>query len=453
MTEAALSDDTEAALPAKERIPLSAWFGLAAMVAVAIYAIIDRQIFILLAEAIKKDMSLSDTQLGLLQGVGLALVGVITVYPISWLADRFDRRVVVAASIALWSLAVIACGFAPNFTWLMIGASLVGVGEAAIGPATYAMIPDLFPPSRRQLANSAFAVGIRFGGAAGVFLAGIIVSSGAAIRPWLPASVAAMHDWRLGFLVAAAFAPVAVLLMLALPRSAAGPCRAKAASAASDAPPIWPFLRENWRMQVGFFSAMGSGTLGLAGTAIFIPVIAARDFGQTPAQAGAWLGLLGIISGVLGFAGGMAVVRWLGPRFGAGFEMMMLAAVALGGSLASIPIAFAGSLEQLYGFWGLQVTVLALLAMVLPTVMQNMTPPPIRARLFAMISMFQLVAGGIAPVIVGAFSDALTGTVARPLLLAAATMAVIGCALGAFIFARLVRGYGALVVKIREEYE
>ena len=121
------------------------------MVAVAIYAIIDRQIFILLAEAIKKDMSLSDTQLGLLQGVGLALVGVITVYPISWLADRFDRRVVVAASISLWSLAVIACGFAPNFTWLMIGASLVGVGEAAIGPATYAMIPDLFPPSRRQL--------------------------------------------------------------------------------------------------------------------------------------------------------------------------------------------------------------------------------------------------------------------------------------------------------------
>lgn len=445
---------TLAALPAvDEKVPLSAWLSLAVLVVVGIYAVIDRQIFVLLAEPIKKDMALSDTQLGLLQGVGLALVGVVTIYPISWLADRFDRRIVVAACIALWSLAVIACGFAPNFAWLMVGASLVGIGEAGIAPTAYAIIPDLFPASKRQLANSAFAVTGRFGAAAGVYLAGIMVSSGAILRPWLPPSVAAMHDWRLGFLVAAVFAPIAVLLILALPRAAAGRRRAPTAKTAAKAPPIWPFLRDNWRMQVGFFSAMGAGTLGLTGTAVFIPVIAARDFGQTPAQAGAWIAMLGIISGVLGFSAGMLVVRWLGPKFGAGFEMMLVSAAALGGSLASIPIAFAGSVEQLYGFWCLQITVLTLLSMVLPTVMQNMSPPALRARLFALISMFQLVAGGIAPVIVGAFSDALTGTVGRPLLLAAAGLAVLGCALSAFVFARLVRGYEAMVVKVREEYE
>ena len=68
-----MNDAALAASPTQDdRVPLAAWLSLAAMVAVAIYAIIDRQIFILLAEAIKKDMSLSDTQLGLLQGVGLA---------------------------------------------------------------------------------------------------------------------------------------------------------------------------------------------------------------------------------------------------------------------------------------------------------------------------------------------------------------------------------------------
>lgn len=436
-----------------EKVPLSAWLALMALVVVGIYAVIDRQIFVLLAEPIKKDMALSDTQLGLLQGVGLALVGVITIYPISWLADRFDRRVVVAACIALWSLAVVACGFAPNFAWLMVGASLVGIGEAGIAPAAYAIIPDLFPPSRRQLANSTFAVAGRFGASAGVFLAGIMVSSGAAIRPWLPPAIAAMHDWRLGFLVAAVFAPVAVLLILALPRAAAGKRRVVTDTTVAQAPPIWPFLRDNWRMQLGFFSAMGAGTLGLAGTSVFIPVIAARDFGQTPAQAGAWIAMLGIVSGVVGFSSGMLVVRWLAPKFGAGFEMMLIAGVALGGALASVPIAFAGSVEHLYGFWGLQITVLTLLSMVLPTVMQNMSPPALRARLFALIAMFQLVAGGIAPVIVGALSDALTGTVGRPLLLAAVGMAVLGCSIAAIIFARLVRGYAAMVLKVREEYE
>jgi hypothetical protein len=52
---------------------MSAWLGFVAMLGVYIYAVIDRQIFILLAEPIRRNMSLSDAQLGLLQGTGLAL--------------------------------------------------------------------------------------------------------------------------------------------------------------------------------------------------------------------------------------------------------------------------------------------------------------------------------------------------------------------------------------------
>src|SRR5579862_4912097 len=78
------------------RAPMSAWLGFVAMLGVYIYAVIDRQIFILLAEPIRRNMSLSDAQLGLLQGTGLALVGVLTTFPIAWLADKFDRRWVTA---------------------------------------------------------------------------------------------------------------------------------------------------------------------------------------------------------------------------------------------------------------------------------------------------------------------------------------------------------------------
>jgi MFS family permease len=137
--------------------PLS-WLALAAVTLVSIYAVVDRSIFGLFAEPIRKTLHLSDAQIGEFMGVGLALVGVVTTYPISWLADRHDRRKIVAACIVLWSGAVVICALAPDFGWLMVGASLFGVGKAGIGPAGYAMIPDLFPPHARQIANSVFAM-------------------------------------------------------------------------------------------------------------------------------------------------------------------------------------------------------------------------------------------------------------------------------------------------------
>jgi MFS family permease len=79
------------------------------------FALVDRQILVLLAEPIRKHLALSDLQRGLLQGAGIAIFAALATYPLGWLADRFDTRLVLKGCIAAWSTAVAACGLAQTF--------------------------------------------------------------------------------------------------------------------------------------------------------------------------------------------------------------------------------------------------------------------------------------------------------------------------------------------------
>src|SRR3954470_7786817 len=96
--------------PLRSASEIGAWLSLAVMVAVMLYATIDRQVFGLVAAEMSRTLQLSNTQLGLIQGLGFAAFTFIAAYPIAWLADRFDRRLVLAACILSWALGTAACG-------------------------------------------------------------------------------------------------------------------------------------------------------------------------------------------------------------------------------------------------------------------------------------------------------------------------------------------------------
>jgi MFS family permease len=436
-------------------IPISSWIGLTALVVVTVYSVIDRQIFTLLAEAIRRDLALSDTQLGLLQGVGLALVSLLTTYPIAWLADRFDRRLVTSCCILVWSLAVVVCAFAPNFTYLLIGASLVGVGEAGVVPAGYAMIADLFPESRRQLANSVLAIGVTLSTSVGSALAGASVLAGDKFRPFLPHALSGLAQWRLGFLVTALFTPIAIILILTLPRRVSGLAK-KAIAASSEfsmekAPdaPLWQYFRHDMPTKLNLFVAMAVSTFGFGSVATWIPVIAARDYHQTPQAAGAWMGSMALIAGAVGFVLSNLLMRWLRPRFGIRLPMMVLAAVSFLAAPCSILIVFARNADQLYEFWGLQFVLLMARQMVGPTVLQNMTPTHLRARVFALLGVSSAVAGISSPLVVGLISDRLQA-VPHGLLIAATSTSTIALLISGVILWRIVDGYAELTVEANE---
>ena len=120
------------------------WTVLVMLTLVYTFNFIDRQILVILQEPIKAELGLSDAQLGLLTGFSFALVYVTAGIPIAWLADRSNRRNIVAASLAFWSLMTALSGLVQNYGQLLAARIGVGVGEAGCSPPAHSMISD-FP--------------------------------------------------------------------------------------------------------------------------------------------------------------------------------------------------------------------------------------------------------------------------------------------------------------------
>ena len=107
---------------------------------------VDRQLIVLLAEPIRKELGLNDTQLGLLQGTVFAFTYAFLAIPCAALADRSVRTRVVGAGVMLWSLMTGFAGFARNFAMLAISRFGIAVGVATLNPSTFSMLSDVFPP-------------------------------------------------------------------------------------------------------------------------------------------------------------------------------------------------------------------------------------------------------------------------------------------------------------------
>ena len=65
------------------------------------------------------------------------------------LGDRYGRRIVFAAGVALFAFGSAVCGFAPSIQWLIAARALQGVGAALLVPGSLAIISAFFPPQNR----------------------------------------------------------------------------------------------------------------------------------------------------------------------------------------------------------------------------------------------------------------------------------------------------------------
>ena len=167
---------------ALKRRGLTLWL----LTATYFFSFMDRQILSILLEAIKADLLLSDTQLGLLSGLVFAIFYATLGIPIARLADRKNRRNIIAASLAVWSAMTAVCGLAQNFTQLMLARIGVGVGEAGAGPPSHSIIADLYPPEKRASAMAIYSLGVFLGGGLGIMIGG---------------NVAHLYGWRAAMFV------------------------------------------------------------------------------------------------------------------------------------------------------------------------------------------------------------------------------------------------------------
>ncbi len=134
---------------------------LFALLLVYILNFLDRQIVNILAEPIKGELGLSDTQLGLLAGPAFAVFYAVLGIPIARYADnaKTNRVWLISICLAVWSGMTAICGFAQNFAQLALARIGVGVGEAGCTPAAHSLIADSVPPEKRSSAIAFFWVG------------------------------------------------------------------------------------------------------------------------------------------------------------------------------------------------------------------------------------------------------------------------------------------------------
>lgn len=172
MTEAVATPAAKAVSP-----PTTAdrrW-ALILLTAISTVAFIDRTILNTVGQAIKDDLGVSDFQLGLLGGAAFAILYGGMAIPVARLAERRSRVMIISVALAAWSAMTALCGFAGNFTHLLLARIGVGVGEAGAGAPSQALLSDYYPPAKRASAFSilglATPLGIIIGGIGGAVFA------------------------------------------------------------------------------------------------------------------------------------------------------------------------------------------------------------------------------------------------------------------------------------------
>ena len=125
-----------------------AWYVVGVLLIVGITSYLDRNIIALLVEPIRADLGLSDTEVSFLQGTAFAIFYVAFGLPFGMLADRVNRRTLLALGVAWWSLMTAAGGFAENYWQLFAARAGVGIGEACLAPAAFSILADYFQPAR-----------------------------------------------------------------------------------------------------------------------------------------------------------------------------------------------------------------------------------------------------------------------------------------------------------------
>jgi MFS family permease len=302
----------------------AAYWALFAIVLATFMSFFDAVVFGMLAESIKKDFGLTDTQLGFLAGPATIICYFFIGIPLGRLADIYPRKFVLSASAGIVGVLIALGGVAQSFTQFVGSRVFLAAGGSAHAPSSYSLLADAFPPQRLTRAFALLQFGFIGGTTLGPVLGGRLVT---ASMGWSEGSFLGLsiYNWQWVLLYLAVPSLVASLIFLTVHEPQRLAPRAEGVHAPTDA----GFLRKAITF-MGFDAARAIH----AGGKVYYPMFAAlalsatesfgimfwrtpylmREFGLTPAQIGDVVGSVALIASLAGLVAGGVFVEWLAKR-------------------------------------------------------------------------------------------------------------------------------------------
>jgi len=454
MRAAPVASDVGVDAAGKQRAPASAWFSLGVLSLVMVLGLVDKLIFTLVAEPLRQVLALSDTQLGLLQGVGFTLATAVAMVPCGWLSDRYDRRWVLAISVVLWSTCGALRGTAADFSMLFFASVGLGLAEGSPLPVNNSLIPDLFPRSQRVVANTLFGLVTLLTASLGAALGGQAVTLSDMARPHLPAAMQHLETWRLAFYATAAAGVPIALLVLVMPRVERGRYDAHTPAAVeASRQEFGDYLRAHWRTLAGVVCGTGFSMVAFSAVGSWIPIMVARRFGASPQQLGNGVGVsffLATLAGTALAVIGMKIVR---PRMGPAGTLRLLALGNIAFAAMASLLIFVSSAFEVFCVLGLIVTPLIANVLISPNAIQDLAPAPLRARTVGVMSTVGLMFQVVGPLAIGGLSDRISAISPNALAIALVLLTVVMGAIGSVVLRATEASFARMVATVvgREE--
>ena len=371
----------------------AAYYALVILTIVYSINFIDRQLLSILQESIKADLMLSDAQLGLLTGFAFALFYTFAGLPIASLADRSNRRNIVAISLTIWSGMTAISGLAQNY-WQLLAARIgVGIGEAGGSPPSHSMISDIFPPEKRASAIGFYSTGISIGILFGFLFGG-----------WLNE----FFGWRVAFFVVGIPGVLlALVLYLTVPEPVRGLAENKASS--GENPSMMTVFKVLLSRRSFLFMALGAAMNAFAGysTANWVASFMIRTHQMPTGELGTWLALIIGLGGAIGVFGSGVLADNLGKKDKRWYMWVPVYAAAI-----SVPF-------QIATYW-VDGPYAALMCLTIPSILANAYLGATIASVHGMVGLrmravssallffiLNIIGLGMGPTTVGLVSDSL----------------------------------------------
>ncbi len=391
--------------------PGRAWYMVGALTVFYIFSFIDRQVIAFLIGPMKRDMALTDTQVGLIQGFGFAILYTFLGLPIGRLADRISRRSIVAVGVVVWSIMATACGLARTGAQLFLARIGVGVGEAALSPSAYSLITDSFPREKLGRAFGVYNMGIALGSGIAFLTAGIVIQAVSGTSHYTLPVLGEVRGWQVVFVMTGLPGLALPLLLLGF-REPPRLGLLKSTTGASPQIPLSEVLRFMWGNR-GFYALhfVAIGLLAMVGYGVgaWLPETLLRTYhseGLTMARIAAVLGLSTMFLNAGGIYSAGRLSDYLTAKGHRDAPILVACGVAVCMALTSTFTPFMPTLTTLFVALAIGSFPFSAYASVAPMAVNQVTPNQMRAQVSAVYLFVINVLGlGVGPALIPFIND------------------------------------------------